>query len=305
MVTVQDAKLSRIDHILEENFGTLNILSKPKDATIFLDNREVGKTPFTVNKVTSGLHTLKITKEHHKPIEKDVHISIGKSTEITENLLPLIGTLLISSIPSNASVYIDNEYKGKSEIKLNNVWAGKREVRVELPGYTTYQKTVDLPYTGTEFLTAKLDKLVYVVPRKKAMIKSLILPGWGQLYSNRIKPGIAIPILFGLSLNKYFAFNWEYDEQQRKYQSAFDNYKNSTDNETEIKLLWNIAQKEYDSLDDININQQICLGVAAIVWVYNIFDAYYFVPKIKEGNNLSINSIYDNDKLELQLSLDF
>ena len=119
--TVEDAKTTKIDHILEENFGTLSILSMPKGSKIYLDKKYVGNTPFTIEKVVKGQHSIRINKGNHTAINKNVHISIGETKVITDNLEPRIGTLLISSNPPNALAYIDGKYKGKTEIKIDNI----------------------------------------------------------------------------------------------------------------------------------------------------------------------------------------
>lgn len=56
-------------------FGSLDIMSTPHDAVISIDGREIGKTPFTIEKLLEGDHTVAISKEGYSVFKKVVNIT--------------------------------------------------------------------------------------------------------------------------------------------------------------------------------------------------------------------------------------
>tara|TARA_B100000029_G_scaffold336357_1_gene328459 strand:- start:358 stop:717 length:360 start_codon:yes stop_codon:yes gene_type:complete len=54
-----------------------------------------------------------------------------------------IAILTVGSNPSNADVYIDNQYKGKTELKLHGPLA-YYSIRIELDGYIAFQQKIRL-----------------------------------------------------------------------------------------------------------------------------------------------------------------
>ena len=54
-----------------------------------------------------------------------------------------IAILTVGSNPSNADVYIDNQYKGKTELKLHGP-LGYYSIRIEMDGYIVFQQRIQL-----------------------------------------------------------------------------------------------------------------------------------------------------------------
>ena len=54
-----------------------------------------------------------------------------------------IAILTVGSNPSNANVYIDNQYKGKTELKLHGP-LGYYSIRIEMDGYIAFLQKIHL-----------------------------------------------------------------------------------------------------------------------------------------------------------------
>ena len=54
-----------------------------------------------------------------------------------------IAILTVGSNPSNADVYIDNQYKGKTELKLHGP-LGYYSIRIEMDGYIAFLQKIHL-----------------------------------------------------------------------------------------------------------------------------------------------------------------
>ena len=65
----------------EEKTVTLEIISEPEGATIFINNREAGKTPLKSNARAGFTVTIRLEKENYKPWEKSIVIREDEEIE--------------------------------------------------------------------------------------------------------------------------------------------------------------------------------------------------------------------------------
>ena len=66
--------------------GRLVVSSMPSFAKLFIDGREMGETPMTLNDVLIGKHSLRLEKEGYAPLEKDFVIEEGTPLVLEETL---------------------------------------------------------------------------------------------------------------------------------------------------------------------------------------------------------------------------
>jgi len=76
-VTVEAKRVARIDVHIELASASLTILSEPLEATVFLDNQEVGKTPLTLEDLAPGRHQLILLKDGHPRTARTVVLKPG------------------------------------------------------------------------------------------------------------------------------------------------------------------------------------------------------------------------------------
>ncbi|HEY8543127.1 MAG TPA: PEGA domain-containing protein, partial [Pseudothermotoga sp.] len=89
----------------------LDIRTNPSSAQIFLDGNYVGVSPIQVE-VQPGQHTVLATKAGYAPAQQSFTISPGETRTITLNLNPEQATLNIFTVPSGASIYVNDQYRG-------------------------------------------------------------------------------------------------------------------------------------------------------------------------------------------------
>lgn len=89
----------------------LDIRTNPSGAQIFLDGAYIGVTPIQVE-VQPGQHTVLATKAGYQPAQQSFTVSPGETRTITLNLNPEQATLNIFTVPSGASIYVNNQYRG-------------------------------------------------------------------------------------------------------------------------------------------------------------------------------------------------
>ncbi len=75
----------------ERRAGKLQVSSIPDAAAVFVDNERSaarGRTPLTL-KLMPGEHTVRVTLDGYRPVERAVKIATGKSTSVALELMPL------------------------------------------------------------------------------------------------------------------------------------------------------------------------------------------------------------------------
>lgn len=94
--------------------------------------------------LTQGEYNLKITKDGYLPWEQKVNL-LEPSMEVTANLMEEIkkGNLVISTEPTAAYIYVDNQYIGVSPIMVNLEY-GEHRFLVKMDGYQDISSPVTI-----------------------------------------------------------------------------------------------------------------------------------------------------------------
>jgi len=83
-VYVRDGETTYVTATLKSEISTLQIVSEPFGASVYIDDIYVGKTPITV-KVSPGSHTLKLIKSGYDEVVREIYVEAGglRSVELT------------------------------------------------------------------------------------------------------------------------------------------------------------------------------------------------------------------------------
>lgn len=122
----------------------LTLDSAPDKATVFIDDKYVGLTPLTVADLVPGHHFVKLTKRDHLPWTKLVELLYPEEKLEAKLALKPKGTLLVTSEPAQADVYIDGEYEGKTPLEKKNLDANPYSVRVEKEQFIPWEGEVEV-----------------------------------------------------------------------------------------------------------------------------------------------------------------
>ncbi len=173
--------------------ATLSVTSTPIGADIYIDGAKIGITPLDNYSLKTGQHTLLLKKEGYEDnqntieIKENEKLSIGAHTlKITKEgyndytqtftltssdiskTIPVVltsippatsktGTLSISSTPSVATVYINNQNKGTTPLTLT-LNEGTYSVRLTMDGYEEYTENNTIQSAKTSTVQAQLKK---------------------------------------------------------------------------------------------------------------------------------------------------
>ena len=165
-LVIQDRTPVSLDVDLMSASGTLNIESAPPEAEVFINGISRGKTPITIDRIPEGKVTIKITANGFEAHEREVSLAAGEVQKINQEMKPLPGTLQIVSIPSDARVYINDEFKGNTPFTFEKALPGTYRVRVERPGCEPNARDVTLEKGSSlteEFRMTKITGRIEVI----------------------------------------------------------------------------------------------------------------------------------------------
>ncbi|HPR18656.1 MAG TPA: PEGA domain-containing protein, partial [Candidatus Cloacimonadota bacterium] len=102
-------------YTLDYAYGELSVTTLPEeDATLFIDDQKVGRTPFHDSKIGIGKHTIKVKKEMWIGTETEVIIRSGESIEKTLTLTSNFAEVTLKA--ENSKLFIDDQYKGTDSL---------------------------------------------------------------------------------------------------------------------------------------------------------------------------------------------
>jgi len=169
------------------------IKTEPTNANLFIDDKFSGTTPTIIDTFTGAKVSVKLTKEGYqdKIVDiqlkesgvaqmGDVELSFVNEMVHISTMLELLppGQLEIASEPPNAEVYLDEELKGKTPLKLDNIAAGKHRLRFHLEHFDDVTKSVEVISDETVTMECKLGGVLAVAsspPGAKAYLGQMHL----------------------------------------------------------------------------------------------------------------------------------
>lgn len=139
--------------------GTLKVVATLPEAEVFIDGANVGKVP-QEKKLSAGEHLVLVRLPGHKAYEQKVRIEAGQTVTVQADL-KAVGRLRILSTPTGAAVLVngmpakDDEGREKTPLDLE-VETGETVVRIEMPGFIAFERTVNIEGGKTETLSTEL-----------------------------------------------------------------------------------------------------------------------------------------------------
>ncbi len=155
-VEVTDGDTAMITPEMIPNFARLRLYIE-EDAEIWVNNNYKGKRDIT-DDFASGSLFIECRKEHYRTVNKTIKVNPSMSGEqiLLPSPIPIFGHLAVSSVPTNADVFIDGEKVGDSPIVLNNVLEGEHQIIIKKHGFSDFQKKVVVEEGKTAIVEGKL-----------------------------------------------------------------------------------------------------------------------------------------------------
>ncbi len=134
---------------LEPNFGYIDITSTPTGADIDLNGIVVGQTPYRSERLELGEYQVKISTPNYEIFSQPINLIEGEKREsLNAPLKANFGYIQINSIPSGATVEINDMSVGKTPYKSGILPLGEHRIKVSATNFDTYSQNITLTEGG-------------------------------------------------------------------------------------------------------------------------------------------------------------
>jgi serine/threonine protein kinase len=115
----------------------LKLLSQPDSAKVEIDGWSEPNwvTPFTASHLAAGTHTIVFSKSGYLQQTKSVESVAGKSIDVSAQLSPAVSTIVVTSNPQGANVWVDGKDSGLTTPTQLTVEKGFHKVTVRKAGF--------------------------------------------------------------------------------------------------------------------------------------------------------------------------
>ena len=132
--------------------GTVSITSHMAGVEVWVGTDKLGETrlgsPLMRDNLPPGSYRIKARKPGYQPWEQDIQVSADKRTEVTIDLQPLPGTVLITSLVTGVEVWVGNDKLGEtsagSTLVRDNLPPGRYRVKAQKPGYHPWEQDIQV-----------------------------------------------------------------------------------------------------------------------------------------------------------------
>jgi hypothetical protein len=186
------------------------------------------------------------------------------------------GGFTVDSNPPGALVTIDGALilTGVTPVLFNQGLDGKFKIRVEKHGYESYKSSVFLQSGKATTLNIRLKAKT----RFKAASRSLLIPGWGQMYGGQKFKGVMFLLLTAGGVASYLIADADFDDKQDEYDRLNDDYRNAGTYAEKERLYPMLSAAKKDAYDAENL-RRITIGATIGIWGLSLLDALLFFPE--------------------------
>lgn len=159
MDLIVDGRIPRkLEIALTSDSARLTIESEPPGAAVTINGIGRGETPCTVERMPTGESEIEVALPAYQPFKQTVKLQAGDSFPIKAILKPIPAKLTVTTTPAGARVYIDDQFRDESPVTLDRIDPGSHRVRVEMPGFDTDTRTVELKQADDRVEEIRLNK---------------------------------------------------------------------------------------------------------------------------------------------------
>ncbi|MEJ2053442.1 MAG: PEGA domain-containing protein [Calditrichaceae bacterium] len=147
--------------IAQDSLSILQITSSPSGSKIYLDGEISGSTPNVINRITTGKHRLKLSRDGYEDWITTVHVELIDTNKVHAILNPLRGQIQVNCDIENADIYIDGRFAGKSPKLFREIEYGLHYIEVKKTDgdnekFNSYKDTVYINDPNILIISARL-----------------------------------------------------------------------------------------------------------------------------------------------------
>jgi PEGA domain len=138
---IKDADVTLPISLKEMARGSIRVTSDPSGASVLMDSKKIGITPLDLADIGPGQKKITVEQNGYKPVMQTASVKSGQQTQLDVRLEAMICVIKITSDPSNADVYVDDQKSGTTPVELKNISAGSHKIVINKDGYLNFTQT--------------------------------------------------------------------------------------------------------------------------------------------------------------------
>jgi len=218
------------------------------------------------------------------------------------------GDLTIVTIPQGAEVSLEGDVilSGVSPVRFRQMIVGKYNLVVKKAGYESYNKQVIIdPFTPTEIEVRLKSKT-----KSKALIRSLLIPGWGQRYADRKAKGNILTVLAVGAAATFAYAELDYQDKKDDFEAKQIEYDEIVSGGTieELNQFYPGFLSTRDKAYDAETFRRVSFVTLAGIYAINLIDILFFFPDNRDAisiKGLSISPQLSPESNGMKLSVKF
>lgn len=170
IIKLAEGETRQLDIRLEEQPATLQVVSLPDKARVYLNNEFKGETPLTLRSLAPGEHRVRVERPGFDPNART--LTLGRGDDRTEEfrLSGNTGRLLVTTEPDGTTLLLDGEDRGRTAaaageglrasapLALDLIPEGPHTLKAVRQGYHEKTQTFAVKRGETQTLHVKLER---------------------------------------------------------------------------------------------------------------------------------------------------
>ena len=205
---------------------------------------------------------------------------------------------LLTTVPAGATAFLNGEYELiiNTPARLPSNLSGNYNTRITRNGYEQWKGELSFVPGTSNSVKIQLKKKTAL----KAGMRSLLLPGWGQIYSGNKFRGSLFTLGTIISAGGLYLADKKYQDKRADYDIAAQAYSDarSIDEQIRLKTIKDSKQREaYNAETD----RRTVFFIGVGLWAYNVLDAIIFFPG-GDGYYPQVSAMDDGARLSFLIS---
>lgn len=143
----------------ERGFASLELISEPESAQVFINQEQKGLTPCILDSLRSGTYLITLKLDNYKQFSEEITLEKGIYKKLVIQLLKTTGTLNFISCPENACIVMNGDTIGKTPFTSEGIKPETYSISLSKKYYKTYQTTISVNEGKTDTISVKLEPL--------------------------------------------------------------------------------------------------------------------------------------------------